>query len=256
MIDAMRVAIAWLALSGCQLVFQPEDPCAFSEAIPLTGLTHPTLKAPILDDDTLWFIAEMPVEKIRFATLGADNAIGPPTEAMFTAELTKEDDFAMSGDGLRLVLVTEARTIFELTRPDRDSPFGARKVITLNAIVESLDLSFDGLTMIFQDQNELLNAATRPSLIAAFDTIVPILDASGAQVAGKVPSLSRDGLELFFERSDSIRRRTRPSLEQPFSLAEDVIRFGDDPDLTNDDLTLLFLPEEKDHFELMRRECR
>jgi hypothetical protein len=153
-------------------------------------------------------------------------------------------DPALSADGLVLIFQSERLgppRVFEARRDALGRPFGSpAQVVELSATDASkgIDLSFDGLTIYYVDNSFELRAIHRESPGAPFGPPSEIL-AAGVQY----PSVSPDGLELFFSRDgvNGIFQRTRPTPEGPFGTQDDPVTLdGGDPDLAPDARTLYY----------------
>jgi hypothetical protein len=165
------------------------------------------------------------------------------------------NDPALTADGNRMMFfhVDQPRRVFEGVRLDpMSSTFDSIRPVTSIDLatgefgVQSLDLSWDGLTVYYvAGDNDTLYWARRPSRDAAFEEHAPLLDMSGMPIDDAVwPSISADQLELFYNRradpdiAKNVYHRVRSSPTGRFS-EENVILIGADPDISPDGQSLI-----------------
>lgn len=222
----------------------------FSGPMPLVELDdgirefEPALRHDLLE---VWFmqVGQARDELHRATRTDPSLPFGPRELAPFSSTVDDSDP-SLTGDGLRLLFTSDragSNDVWEVTRPALDAPFAEpRLVLGLGPYnIMSFDISFDGLTIYFQDSNVAIDtatyAATRPALDQPFADPA-ILIAPDA----RFPAISPDSLELFFNPpgSDQLARRARTSVDDAFT-GEQVVLLdsGDDPDLAADGRTLI-----------------
>jgi hypothetical protein len=138
----------------------------------------------------------------------------------------------LSVDGLTLYFASDGRVgegqfdIYSATRDSVGNEFG--DVVNLGSPVNGPNIdsapyvSPDGLTMVFQrgaSGQEDLFQATRPNLDMPFAEVTP-LDSINSRANERVPTLSSDGLAIFFQRDAGseigVWVASRESLDEPF----------------------------------------
>lgn len=100
-------------------------------------------------------------------------------------------------------------------------------------VVESFDVSPDGLTLYASDGSGALAVLRRTAILSDFGSAGVI----GSPI--NWPSLPAGGLVIYYERDNAIYRATRASTVGGFGKEEGVIG-GTDPDISEDGHTLVF----------------
>lgn len=248
-------------LSGCNTVFGLDATAYRHDAAPADapGCSGGVFGVPafVTDYDFAPFEAQLGPDLLEawFIRLGSPTQIyaatrsspaelfGPPTLAPFSEDFTTAP--ALTGDGLRMLFVSSrlgSKAIFEVTRPSLGVAFGAPVVVPglLGFTLESLDVSFDGLTAyVTSREGDFLHtyAATRPSFTEPFGSAT--LVASDAGYAGVSP----DELELFSNPTVApwpLRQHVRASPRDPFATVDRILLdMAEDPDLAPDGKTLI-----------------
>jgi hypothetical protein len=140
--------------------------------------------------------------------------------------------------GLSYYVVASTPTTGILQRADRtalDQPFGHLSPASASAAIEIASVTDDELEM-FAAGSRILRAsrATRDVMFGAPDPVTELGE------EGTSPSISRDGLELYFVARSMIMRSTRADRASAFSDPVSVVA-GSDPRLSADGLTLRFV---------------
>lgn len=241
--------------AGCDLVFSvPFDEDNLVDAsIDTPSCIGGTFSAPIevpgtfqsgglLDpsyasSNELWVVRQGTTLAMAVAT--RTEADGPFDTIVPSSLDTPQNDFDpnFSTDGREVVFGHENR-LYTATRTSAvpGTPFGPPTEHPTILVASGLDLSADGRTLYFVDAQQLV-AAKRASRAEPFEVVGDVL-ATGIEF----PSVSADGLELFYHAADGIHRQTREMADRPFDATTDRLVVGDaaDGDLTMDGTKLVF----------------
>jgi hypothetical protein len=152
--------------------------------------------------------------------------------ASFNLASVENADPSMTLDGTMLVFVSGAsgqRKAYQTTRLPGGSWADPELVPGLTEqTLESVSISWDGLTLYFTRYDRVMFRAVRPSRTAAFDT--------GQEVADAIqwPTVAADELELFAHGlNGGIDQYTRDSTSQRFGNRIQAGMYGADPQLSH-----------------------
>ena len=260
----MRLAaLALMLLAGCDLVFEIKLPDLCRTAGPfisqqaIAGIPQEHLFDPALRDDGLELFFTRNIAGAQFdifvATRSSVNEPFGPAAPLAFDTLQAETDGQLTADGLHLFFLMN-NALFEAVRERRDVPFtGAQPRTDVDpgaAGINGYDISADALALYFSQGDELL-VARRASVVSAF---------GAASVVGPrmdYPSISADELELFFQNpnDEMIYRVTRSSTKAMFDGAPEAVFPGEDPEITDDGLQLLFGPPSGTGLAIAQRNC-
>jgi hypothetical protein len=255
-------ALALISLAGCDLVFKVNVPdvCSngsfVSQAV-VDGMPQEHLFDPTLRDDGLELFFTRSIAGAEFDIFVAtrattDEPFGPASPLAFDS-LQGETDAQLTADGLNLFFLTN-NALFLATRTSRAVPFTTAKarpdVDPGAGGINGYDISADGLT-IYLSEGDALLVAHRQSVVSPFgatSVIGPHMD---------FPSISHDELELFFQNIDdgTIRRVRRDSRDALFDGPAEVVFPGEDPEITDDGLQLVFGPPTGMGLAIAQRNC-
>ena len=252
-------------LAGCDRVWGFEDvragmpdadPGCFQDRVmlqDLTGNVDPTLRDDGLElffvrgGSGAWDIwhATRPDTSVLF------DAGSPVTELNVTTGMVEDTDPAITADGLMIVFKsnrTSSQKAYQATRPSVSAPFSTPVLAPgITGATAGLDLSPDGL-VIYIDDFAKLSVWTRARREDAFaNPKLLTIDRL------KFPSVSADGLELYYNAA-GIVRRTRPNVDAMFDggTAAIVDDGASDGDLTSDDTRLVLIGNDR---IMMRPRC-
>ena len=154
----------------------------------------------------------------------------------------------VSRDGQR-IYANYGSKIYLLSRAARTEELGAPAPVAFadaSLVLAELDLADDELTGVIggratTDMSYDLYAIARTAVTMPF-TATRIAELSDLTQNDYHPTLSRDGLEIFFRRAGVLMRSTRPSITTPFAAPVAVPGFPavEFPSLTSDDRDLVF----------------
>ena len=249
----------------------PDGPCtwtAFSAPMKIAELSSSYIDwAPHLADQglTLYFSSDrydpqaLWNTNLWVATRASTTAPFDAPSLLTTLNSDDPDtDPCVSEDGLE-ILYARGADIYRATRAARVDAFSAPTVVAGlaqagAAVTAGPFLAGDGLTLYYHlcvvdsDANVCdLALATRTAPGAPFTFVRKLDEVNDPDYADAWPTVSADGLELFFEGSRpgfglGIFRATRASTSAPFGPPVQVAELGaaGDPDLSPDGRTLVF----------------
>lgn len=251
----LLLSLSLVGSAGCDLVFStPFDEAKLVDAgvdtpsciggtfsapveVPGTFQTGALLDPSFASSNELWVVRDGTSLALAVAT--RTEADGPFDTIVPSSLDTPQSDFDpnFSTDGMAIVFGHEGR-LYTATRTSAvpGTPFGPPTEHPTILVASGLDLSADGLTLYFVDAQQLVTAR-RASRVEPFEVVAGVL-ATGIVF----PSVSADGLELFYHAADGIHRQTREMADLPFDAMTDRLVVGDaaDGDLTMDGTTLVF----------------
>lgn len=190
-----------------------------------------------------------------------DDATGRFGEPRRLTELSTgrtEASPTLSEDGLELFYTsTDAQDRNHIMRATRASPtatFGTAVRFADNAY--GPDLGRGDLDLVYNDSNGMVIRSRAAAGSASFAAPIPIDSVN----KGGWPSLSRDGLELYFEYDTNrpIHIARRPDRDSPFSTPQPLtdLENGADPDISSDGQWLLYVTFEPENLpKLAKRVC-
>ncbi len=225
-------------------------------------MNEPTLVGDRLE---LWFAARIAAgvqQDLYFTTRPTlADAFAPPQLATFDDPNADDADPAFTADGLDLIFVSARlppQRLWETTRSSLSEPFDAPHEIgelAGMAVSNGLDLSNDGSTLYYvADPSNDLFMVTRPDRTSPFDVKNALLVSSNVTV----PSISPDGLELFFNapQVNTIVRRTRATSDVAFDNDDTIVQASaGGPDVSADATVLIFANGPRSGFQYRTRPC-
>jgi hypothetical protein len=264
-----------IALAGCNQLFGLDETVLITAdaAIDAPGCAGSPFGNPqqvlgtVLDNDfdpsessagrELWFVRNpntMTDFDIWIATRGsATGAFDAGASFQYNSAMN-DGDPSLSGDGLIVVFFSSrggTRLAYESKRTTIDGPL-SQPVPLPASPADGIDLSFDGLTLYYIDDNGALVAIRRPARDQPFG-----MPGSSLAAAVRYPSLSPDELELYFTKPmrGEIYRRTRATTTAAFDPASEttILLDGGDPDVSPDSLRLHYSVSGDIH--VMTRTC-
>lgn len=152
----------------------------------------------------------------------------------------EDTDPAISADGNTIVFKSlrggsTTNRAFQATRTARGQTFSTPVMLgNLPNPVAGLDLSADGLTLYVDDGGKL-SAYSRPTAAVTMFVLGMMLTIERTQF----PSLSADGLELFYNGAGVVRRRRASTMDQFEGTAQVIDDGAGDPDITFDGTRLV-----------------
>jgi hypothetical protein len=223
---AVKMADAGIDAPGCSgAQFGNPQPVAS------TVFTAPFDPSASGDPNEVWFTRDMNGYLVSRATRPSETA---PFDTIIDYSTTTGDfDPALSADATTLAFVSN-RTgsyVFATTRASRGAAFGpALQVAPIGDATQGIDLSFDGTTIYFSDVNRVLRAVHRASPSDAWTGNDEVL-----AMDVEFPSVSPDGLELYYANAGNVYRRTRTSTSLAFDANPALIlSMADDADVWPD----------------------
>lgn len=243
---------------GCQLVFpyqgspiEPDGPTVgcqlgytkFGAAIAISGLSTPLPKQPVFDASSspvlVWWASGL---TIHAAPLRAGNNLG--TEVALNLEAGPLTDPTLSADG-KTLMYRNGNELRRATRTGEPAQFGPAVSVIGGSEALGIDLSADGTALYFATPSQQLTRATiSANGLAGIEPLDVLI--------GTSPAVSSDNSEVFFQRGMTIVRAV--SLGDGTYSQQDLLD-GFDPDLSPDNLTMIFVAPSGDGLLIAQRSC-
>jgi WD40-like Beta Propeller Repeat len=189
---------------------------------------------------------------------GSADHFSAPMKISELSTLAAEQAPTLSQSGLEIVYEAEG-VLKRAIRSTVSSPFAPAAELAFGGF--GADFGNNDLDLIYGVNNNGLIRLVVRSRQAATDNDfgVPVVLENFAMQEGGWPSLSRDGLELFYESGPStpIYTATRPTLTAPFSVPEPIPELGSasDPDISPDGQWLIYVVNVTNEIAIARRGC-
>ena len=188
----------------------------------------------------------------------------------------QQSEPSVSLDGLRVYFAgfdaVDVKSIFVASRPTRADPFGPAELVDVPDVgqpnVTGPDLSADERVLVFcagPDNYELeLYVTRRESVDAPFETPIPLTELEPVGFPHAYPSISADGLTLYYHADDGSRPRLwvarRASRDEPFAGGVEVAGLPgtdteEDPDVSFDGREIYYNVGDPADLWVARRAC-
>ncbi len=265
--------VALFALAACNQVYalDPTDlasakECStvrFTEQRPLVELSNMGF---VFDGQLdargteLWYtrpITSDTYDLFRATRPDRESAFEVPTTPTTLLPGTTVFDPAMNADGTRMMIIASSgNRLYEGVRPNPASAFDGLRVVAgvgdFPLGLESIDLSWDGLTLYFTAASGVLYVTHRDDLDAPFDGPRMLFDDVS------FPSVSPDEKEIYYSRFSAgaygqVFRKTRDDRDADFANEEVVFDDAGDPDVSPDAATLVL--STRGGLSLLSRAC-
>ncbi|MEO8699638.1 MAG: hypothetical protein ABI867_06320 [Kofleriaceae bacterium] len=259
----VRMVSLVLLLSGCELAFPLDGPDAAASAncsalfggaaTPIIDFDgSPEELDPSFTSNVDELFLTIAVGGLKHIHRSERTGQGRYTRAVVVPLLnTQFEDFdpALSQDGLSMLFLSSGTALVsEVRRDSADAAFGVPGIVNLPESVRGLDVTPDGLTVYFQDSDDNLAFARRPSPTASFGGVVDL------GFTGSFPTISADQRELYYRTEDQgIVRRRREDPDAGTFGPEEMVVDGGDPEISLDGRTLIFVRDQT--LLTMTREC-
>jgi hypothetical protein len=184
---------------------------------------------------------------------------GAPRELTELNTRANEQAPSLSENGLELYYGAPTG-IMRATRTSLNAPFAAPALVIEGGTGPDLGAGDLALVYTSLDGNRpRFMIRSRSSASTAFSAPPKIIDALPVPDGTGWPSLSSDGLEMFYQTgSDTpINTARRPDLASPFASPAPIVSLGNgaDPDVSSDDQWLLYVIQPSNLPMLARRTC-